>query len=340
MAQQLIGIGSAPNDGTGDTLRAAFVKCNENFTEVYAGSGDVTGPASSTDNALARFHETGGKTLQDSAATVSDNGALTLTGTTVTASEPILNVTQTWNSSGVTFTGLKADITDTASASGSLLLDLQVGGASKFSIEKSGRVLLSEGGATLASAALVFGGTLSMWAYKPSSNIIGWGAVSTVYYRMNSSIGFELASGNYLGWGAGTLNSASIDLKIYRDAANTLAQRNSTSAQAYRLYNTYTNASNYERLAFVWDSNTAKIQTEAAGTGTLRDLSIGSTGGKLAFLGASPVVRQAHVADADTAHALNATFSDTEVEAALNALGTKINSILATLEAFGLQATS
>src|SRR5678816_2968419 len=31
----------------------------------------------------------------------------------------------------------------------------------------------------------------------------------------------------------------------------------------------------------------------------------------------------AHIADASVAHALNATFSDTEVEAALNALGTK-----------------
>lgn len=45
---------------------------------------------------------------------------------------------------------------------------------------------------------------------------------------------------------------------------------------------------------------------------------------------------QAHIADASTSHALNATFSDTEAEAALNALGTKINSILSVLEAHGL----
>lgn len=35
MAQQLIGIGAAPNDGTGDTLRDAMDKVNENFTELY-----------------------------------------------------------------------------------------------------------------------------------------------------------------------------------------------------------------------------------------------------------------------------------------------------------------
>ena len=50
--------------------------------------------------------------------------------------------------------------------------------------------------------------------------------------------------------------------------------------------------------------------------------------------------QQATITDASVAHALNSTFSDTEVEAALNALGTKINSILAVLEAHGLTADS
>lgn len=43
-----------------------------------------------------------------------------------------------------------------------------------------------------------------------------------------------------------------------------------------------------------------------------------------------------HIADANTAVDLNATFSDTEVETALNALGTKINAILAALETAGI----
>lgn len=45
---------------------------------------------------------------------------------------------QTWNAAGTTFTGLKLNVTDTASASGSLLIDLQVGGASKFKVTKAG----------------------------------------------------------------------------------------------------------------------------------------------------------------------------------------------------------
>lgn len=36
MAKQTIGIGTTANDGTGDTLRVAFDKANDNFDEVYA----------------------------------------------------------------------------------------------------------------------------------------------------------------------------------------------------------------------------------------------------------------------------------------------------------------
>jgi hypothetical protein len=42
-----------------------------------AAAGGVTGPGSSTDNALARWNGTGGSTLQDSTVLVSDNGEMT-----------------------------------------------------------------------------------------------------------------------------------------------------------------------------------------------------------------------------------------------------------------------
>ena len=39
MAQQTLNVGSNANDGTGDTLRAAMIKVNDNFTEVFAAPG-------------------------------------------------------------------------------------------------------------------------------------------------------------------------------------------------------------------------------------------------------------------------------------------------------------
>lgn len=36
MSNQTINIGTKPNDGTGDTLRVAFGKTNNNFSELYS----------------------------------------------------------------------------------------------------------------------------------------------------------------------------------------------------------------------------------------------------------------------------------------------------------------
>ena len=41
MAQQTINIGSAANDGTGDPLRTAFDKINDNFTEIYGSTAEA-----------------------------------------------------------------------------------------------------------------------------------------------------------------------------------------------------------------------------------------------------------------------------------------------------------
>src|SRR5262245_45566860 len=65
-------------------------------------------------------------------------GSLAWDGATVTANTPLINLTQTWNASGVAFTAVKANITNTASAAGSLLMDLQVGGNSILNLDKAG----------------------------------------------------------------------------------------------------------------------------------------------------------------------------------------------------------
>lgn len=47
---------------------------------ISAGSGDVSGPSSSVDNAIARFDGTGGKTIQSSSASIDDSGNLVVNG--------------------------------------------------------------------------------------------------------------------------------------------------------------------------------------------------------------------------------------------------------------------
>ena len=41
MAKQTINPGASANDGTGDQLRTAFIKVNDNFDEIYAGIAPV-----------------------------------------------------------------------------------------------------------------------------------------------------------------------------------------------------------------------------------------------------------------------------------------------------------
>lgn len=101
-------------------------------------------------------------------------------------------------------------------------------------------------------------------------------AAATVIARFDNSTanaGFTLNKDSGIQWSSTTLTgSSSIDLILARDAANTLALRNGTAAQALRVYNTYTNGSNYEFGFTSWNSNVFRIGTEFAGTGLIREL--------------------------------------------------------------------
>jgi hypothetical protein len=56
------------------------------------------------------------------------------------ANRAIHSLTDVWNTGSGTFTAIGMDVTDNASATGSKLLDLEVGGASKMVVLKDGRI--------------------------------------------------------------------------------------------------------------------------------------------------------------------------------------------------------
>jgi hypothetical protein len=59
---------------------------NYNTQWTTPAAGDVSGPASATDNAIARFDLATGKLLQNSAATIDDSGSLTASGFVISGS--------------------------------------------------------------------------------------------------------------------------------------------------------------------------------------------------------------------------------------------------------------
>ena len=104
----------------------------------------------------------------------------------------------------------------------------------------------------------------------------------------------QVRSGGSFAWSSrDTHSNSTCDLFLTRDAANTLALRNGTSAQKFRVYNTYTSSTNYENFEIDWQT-TANIAlvgpTKGSGGGTqrvqrLQYLEDGGTGSTTPSLG-------------------------------------------------------
>ena len=71
---------------------------------------------------------------------------------------------------------------------------------------------------------------------------------------------------------AGTTLGISTDVLLNRGAANTLDLRNGLNAQVLNVFNTFTDASNYEKGIIQWSANDFYIGTAFAGTGAGRSL--------------------------------------------------------------------
>lgn len=203
------------------------------------------------------------------------------TGGTVTASDPVIDASQTWNNAAVAFTAWRVNITDTASAAASILGDWQIGGNSRIrfgknSLSVSGTdqstTFLKMTHAGVSNATIDFkglDGTTSRiytegagtWLFDNGSNLGGLYIGGAAGTRVNSTA--------YFGWTNSNAYNGTLDLALYRDAANTLAQRNDTAAQTFRVYNTYTDASNYERLAINAgaEGDWLQLAAETGGTG-------------------------------------------------------------------------
>jgi len=171
----------------------------------------------------------------------------------------IYDIADTWSASGTTFTGIKLNVTDTASAAGSLLMDLQVGGVSQFSVNKSTGISFR-----LGAKAVTFNNDYGLQLSTGSSLAFAVGSANSAIMTLGQwtvdRLGFGISTGSV------TL------LQQDGNTPHTLAQRNGVNAQAFNLYNSYTDGSNFERGFMRWVSNVLRIGTEKLGTGTARAL--------------------------------------------------------------------
>lgn len=185
-----------------------------------------------------------------------------------------------WDNVATTFTALKISVTDTASSAASLLADFQVGGTSFMKLLKAGAWQASQV-STVSNPTYGFRGASGAGVFFTADSMVGFSATSAERGRITGGGYVTHLSYNFSS-GAGT----TVDVSLFRDAANILAQRNVANAQTYRVYNTFTSSTNYERLSIGWSGNVCTIQAEAQ-TGTVRPLQVKFTPQTVASLPAA-----------------------------------------------------
>lgn len=155
----------------------------------------------------------------------------------------IYDLSDTWNNAGISFNGIKLNATDTASAAGSKLLDLQISGVSKFTVGKTG---------TLTATGLI------------ESTVGGFkfpdGTTQTTRATVNSVSGTGSVSGLTL---TGTVtNSGSLTL----GGTLALTSANVTTGLGYTPYNS-TNPAGYLSIVSLTSNVTGTLPIANGGTG-------------------------------------------------------------------------
>jgi hypothetical protein len=167
---------------------------------------------------------------------------LTANNGTLTASAPVLNVQQTWNGAGVNFVAAEINVTRTASSNDAELLRLSENGSPVLYFRRTGQIVA---------------GTITLTSTGGSTLVSGTGS-------------------NFV------LGSLALGVYLNNDSTNhTLAIRNSTNAQTFRLYTTIggTGNADFERLFIRGQTGGSfLIGTEKGGTGTARALELQTDG--------------------------------------------------------------
>ena len=122
---------------------------------------------------------------------------------TITTDKQAWSSTATWNNAGVTFTHIKANITNTASAATSKLIDLQVGGVTQFNVTR--------GGAVTATGAVTAGTTNSTHIFTGGDNGSG-----TTAFQVRSASGAGILTirgdGSWVSAQGGTITAGGLNV--------------------------------------------------------------------------------------------------------------------------------
>lgn len=160
-------------------------------------------------NSVLYLDSNGNMAQKNPGFTFDGAGSLTIGANIITTNAPVLSLSQTWNASGTTFTAIDLNVTSTAAAAASMLMNLRKGGASIFQVRNDGIVSLASGGeyrttggqtvaytnagiragGTANSVALGYAGSASSFGAEIDANgiTVGGGLAGIIQFRTGTA---------------------------------------------------------------------------------------------------------------------------------------------------------
>lgn len=176
----------------------------------------------------------------------------------------IYDLTDTWNAGGTTFSAIKMNVTDTASAAASKLITLQVGGVERFGVDKAGAGAFGSAvrvaGGSTGAPALSFTADTNTGIFSPAADTVAVSTGGAERLRVDSlgRVGIGTASpsqkltvfngssrtlihaasdlnfsGAYLGTATSSNRGASLELLTHLDGSLAAGWRTATSIDLF-----------------------------------------------------------------------------------------------------------
>jgi len=202
-----------------------------------------------------------------------------------TGTSPAVYISGAWNNTGQIYTGLFLNINDNNSNSSSELLNIRFSGKDFVQLQKNGKFILNSPYTASKYQNIYFDSSYmsaNFGIYGTDggySMILDHGGPALALRGGFTGVlakNYHIAQNGFLGFGTSTSVSNPTwnpDVLLYRDSSGVLAQRNGTSAQQFRVYNS-TGTNSGEFGLFGWQNNNLIIGSQATNSGISRDVLI------------------------------------------------------------------
>jgi len=279
MTQQIINVGASPNDGQGNPIRTSFIKCNDNFNELYARA--QTDPPGALTGQLG---DVAGMYAYDSAnfyyCYADYDGSSYIWG----------QVTQAGN---VSATQLLYGTTNVDIPAPGANVVFQIGGVANVATVRSLGIAVS---GYVAAQANVIGGNLKTDGYVTATGNVTGGNILTA--GIISAAG-DITADFFVGNSSGTFygNATTGNSAIFGGIANYTSLGSNIVAQFAGNVNSYSQI-NFQNISNGGLSSTDLVLTANNGTDSTYFLDIGMTGNNhsdSAFFGDSSTKNDAYV---------------------------------------------